>query len=156
MRRISIPTYLFSLLLLLVTSCNQEAGKQEEVSVFEDYKWMAGTWNSTDDPGVYEIWTLDGEMLSGLSMQVWQGDTNILERMEITENEGLFQLEVFLSDTAESTIFPMSVREANRMHFTNPQHDFPKEIIYSKLGLNSLRAEIKGNGKKQRFLFVRR
>ena len=140
----------------LAISCAQQSEQENEVSPFEDYLWMSGKWNLTDDPSVYEVWKVHDDMLSGISYKVFAGDTSVMERLEITEAEGVFQLEVFLSDTTPSVIFSMPEKEVNRLSFSNPDHDFPKDIIYTKLGMNSLRAEVRGDGRKQRFLFVRR
>ena len=120
------------------------------------YKWMVGNWNSTTDPAIWEFWDMDSTELHGVSMSIKGGDSNMLEEMKIYWKDTAF---IFVADLTENEApveFILVKKEANRMRFRNPEHDFPKEISYRKIGHNSLRAEVGGDGKSVKYLFVKR
>ncbi len=117
---------------------------------------MRGTWNSTLDPSVFEVWRMDSTSLNGIAFKVSAGDTTFLEKINIIETDSSL---VFVADIPENeatVFFYRFGRDANRLWFKNMEHDFPKEISYQKIGHNSFRATVSGNGVSNKVLFIKR
>lgn len=152
--RIQVIIILFSVSFLLGSCSNNEP--LDVKAELAKYEWMVGRWNSSSDPAVWEIWESDSTELTGLSFQIVGMDSTILERMKIKWVDTTF---VFIADVPQNpdlVEFVLTKKEANRLQFENPNHDFPKEIMYQKVGNNSLVAEVGDGSKTIKFLFVRR
>ena len=96
--------------------------------------WMAGTWAKSKDGKVHEEqWRATPAGLSGQGCQM-RGDTvAFTEVMDITMAK---KGPVFTARPRgqPSTAFPATVVDGQRVVFSNPAHDWPKEVEYWRTG----------------------
>ena len=109
--------------------------------------WMAGDWQTPSSNGrqVDEHWTapLGGTML-GTSRTVAGGKTVEFEYLRIEERaDGIYYV-AHPNARVPGTDFKLTKRAADQAVFENPQHDFPKRIIYRKNADGSMTASVDG------------
>ena len=136
---------IFSLLVLTLCFCSPKTKTINELD------WLIGT-RSTEQNGqiIYESWVkTNDQLLSGKSFFVENNDTNILETIEIKiiDNETFYCPAVSNQNEGKAIEFKLTSDNPNKLIFENPDHDFPKKIVYIKEG-NNINAWIEGNGKK--------
>jgi hypothetical protein len=129
-----------TLLLLLALSAQPAA-----LVKVDDLSWMSGHWTSTKDGLVMEeVWTEPrGGVMLGLHRDA-KGAKASFEFLRITETNGAI---VYLAQPGGKPPTPFTLVELNgkRAVFANPQHDFPKRIIYW-LEDGKLCARVEGDG----------
>jgi hypothetical protein len=111
----------------------------------DDLAWMSGHWTSTRDGLVMEeIWTAPGGgVMLGLHRDA-KGAKASFEFLRIAEMpEGV----IYLAQPGGNPPTPFTLVETgrNRAVFANPQHDFPKRILYW-LEDGKLCARVEGDG----------
>lgn len=125
-----------------------------------DLIWMAGDWQTS--PGgraqIEEHWTqpAGGSML-GMGRTVAGGRTVEFEYLRLEQrNDGIFYV-AHPKARCPGTDFKLTRLTTTEAVFENPQHDFPKRIIYRKTAGGSLVASVDGGeGTKARtFTYVR-
>ncbi len=125
--------------------------------------WLIGTWKNTTPKGsIFETWSRTGSNeLSGKSYMLKEQDTIVFESIRLVQQEeGIFYIPVVKDQNNGAPVrFTAATVSEKQLVFENPQHDFPQIISYTRVGTDSLIAEISGtrNGKmrKQRFPMVR-
>lgn len=112
-----------------------------------DLAWLAGNWQTA--PGAKrqsdEHWTppLGGAML-GTSRTIADGKMTEFEYLRIVQRaDGLVYI-AHPNARVPGTEFRLAELSATRAVFQNPQHDFPKRIVYQKLADGSLVATADG------------
>jgi hypothetical protein len=110
-----------------------------------DLSWMTGHWASTvDSVEMEELWSSPGGgMMLGLHRDISKKRTSFeFIRIEETK-DGI----VYLAQPGgrPPTPFKLTESTANRVVFANPEHDFPKRIIYW-LHEGQLCARVEGDG----------
>ena len=121
--------------------------------------WLIGTWeNKTTRGSMYEHWAAGGSQeLLGKSFILRGSDTVIFETIRLVqEGELLIYIPTVKNQNQGLPVrFPSTSVNEDQLVFENPQHDFPQKITYTRVGKDSLVAEISGirNGKagKQTF-----
>lgn len=148
-----IATCVFTLFNCWIT----DNGKIEKAA------WLIGTWEQKTDKGpVYESWQrISNVELSGKSFMTKDKDTIILETIRLTqEQNGLYYIPTVKNqNTGLPVRFVLKSLSDKQMVFENPRHDFPQIISYSRIGTDSLIAEISGavNGQlRQRYFPMRK
>ena len=126
-----------SLLLLLLLAAAHPT--------IDDLAWMSGHWTSTKDGMVMEeIWTAPrGGMMLGLHRDA-KGAKASFEFIRIAStNDGI----VYFAQPGGRPPTPFTLIESGRKRavFANPQHDFPKRIVYWLEGAK-LCARVEGDG----------
>lgn len=123
------------------------------------FDWLRGTWvnNSLANP-VYEKWYKeDGILLSGISFKISKGDTLVSEMMKLTEKEGDYYFVPTVKDqnNSQPVLFKIDSCLDGYFRARNDSHDFPQVIIYKRISVDSLEAEISGNinGKSKSIIF---
>ncbi|MEP4534902.1 MAG: DUF6265 family protein [Cyclobacteriaceae bacterium] len=112
---------------LATISCSTD---QESIS---DLNWMTGKWIKESDSPVttsIEVWEKTSETeMTGYGLTMEDGDTIFYERLQIIEEDNeLF----YLADVGEGIVkFKLNESEHGKWAFENPEHDFPKRIIYT-------------------------
>ena len=149
-------TYLFIAIagVILFYACSAKSGNN-----IENSEWLAGTWeNKTPEGSVYETWSKskDNEY-AGKSYMVNEKDTVIFETIRLVqEQDGLFYIPAVKDENNGLPVrFAGKTISETQLVFENLQHDFPQIITYTKIGADSLVAEISGmiNGKEERQTF---
>jgi hypothetical protein len=110
-----------------------------------DLAWMAGHWTSTRDGVVMEeIWTAPGGgVMLGLHRDAKDAKASF-EFMRVAETSGGL---VYYAQPGGRPPTPFTLVELTRTRavFANPQHDFPKRVIYW-LDEGKLCARVEGDG----------
>lgn len=122
-------------------------GQRVASETVKDLSWIAGDWQTQPSNGrqVDEHWTepLGGTML-GNSRTVANGRTVEFEYLRIEERtNGIFYV-AHPNGRTPGTDFKLTKQTVGQVIFENPQHDFPKRIIYKKNTDGSLTASIDG------------
>lgn len=123
-------------------------------------EWLVGTWeNKTSQGSVYETWSIinDNEYL-GRSYILKEKDTIVFETIRLVQEQcGLFYIPTVKSQNDGLPIrFSIKAISETQFIFENVQHDFPQFISYTKIGIDSLIAEISGvkNGQDRKQTFI--
>lgn len=134
-------------------------GNKEINNNFENLEWLIGTWDLANaKPGTNntESWSrISDSELSGYGVTVRGGDTIMIEKMKIMQKNHKMFYVADIKENKEPVFFELVEITENEFVCENPQHDFPKMIVYKKID-NMLKATISGNGKFIDYLFVKR
>lgn len=137
--------------ILFITCCF--CSPKQQVSI-ADLSWLMGTRTTEQENMlIYESWEkTNDELLSGRSYYTENGDTMLLETIEIKQIDGeLFYCpSVANQNEGKAAQFKLTSNNPNELVFENPDHDFPKKIVYIKEN-NNINAWIEGDGKKISF-----
>ena len=129
------PTATFIVLLL---SCLTLSPIQAEESKLKQLDWMSGRWVGA---GQEEYWSKpDSGSMLGFHRDTKDGKTIFFEFLRIEEGPNGI---IYWASPSGGTAVPFYLRSTgkHRVTFSNPNHDFPKEIHYSRKR-NRLRARI--------------
>ena len=111
----------------------------------DDLSWMSGHWTSTNDGVVMEeIWTAPrGGVMLGMHRDAKDAKASFEFIRIAATPEGI----VYFAQPGgrPPTPFALTESSATRAVFANPQHDFPKRIIYW-LEEGKLCARVEGDG----------
>jgi len=125
-----------------------------------DISWISGAWQS--EPGgkrqIEEHWTkVAGESMLGMSRTVAGDKTVEFEYLRIEQRaDGIYYV-AHPKARCPGTDFKLTRASATEAVFENPQHDFPKRIIYRKTAADALTASIDaGEGTKAMSFAYRR
>jgi Domain of unknown function (DUF6265) len=125
-----------------------------------DISWIAGDWQTA--PGgkaqIEEHWTnVAGGSMMGMSRTVAGDKTVEFEYLRIEQRaDGIYYI-AHPKARCPGTDFKLTRASATEAVFENPQHDFPKRIIYLKGADDSLTASIDaGEGSKAMSFAFRR
>jgi hypothetical protein len=117
------------------------------VRSINDLAWITGDWQSGPGgrPKVEEHWTNPaGATMMGLSRTIVGEKTAEFEYLRIEQRaEGIFYV-AHPNGRCPGTDFRLSKLSDSEAIFENPQHDFPKRIIYRKTADDGLTASIDG------------
>ncbi len=134
--------------------CNADAEKE-----IKKAEWLIGTWeNNTSRGNVYETWNkVNDNELSGKSYVLKEKDTTVFETIRLVqEQDSLFYIPTVKNQNNDLPLrFSSKLISEDRLVFENPKHDFPQIISYTKIGVDSLIAEISGikNGQERKQTF---
>lgn len=112
-----------------------------------DLSWISGDWQTA--PGgrtqIEEHWTkVAGGSMMGMSRTVAGDKTAEFEYLRIEQRaDGVYYV-AHPKARCPGTDFKLTRASATEAVFENPQHDFPKRVIYRKSGDDSLTASIDG------------
>ena len=146
--------------LILLTSLSTASLKP---SLLHHAEWLIGIWENHTPRGIiYESWVkMNAHELRGKSYVLKEGDTLVFETIRlIEERDSLFYIPTVSGQNNGLPVpFAMAYISDSSLVFENPLHDFPQRIAYSRVGTDSLVAEISGerNGewRSQSFAMVR-
>ena len=112
-----------------------------------DLSWIAGAWQTEQGAKRQseEHWTTAaGATMMGMSRTVVGEKTVEFEYLRIEQRaDGIYYV-AHPKARCPATDFKLTRASATEAVFENPQHDFPKRIIYRKNGDDSLTASIDG------------
>ena len=135
---------------------------KDNSKTFKKLYTLEGTWKMNTKRGaVCEEWKkMDKNYLQNKGYIIKGKDTVVNERVALTNTkEGIFYTSTVEDQNNKQPItFKMTKAEGNMFVFENPQHDFPKRIVYKLITTDSLHAFIDDGteaGKKQNFYYKR-
>src|SRR6476620_6794176 len=132
---------LVALVMLLLTI---KAAAQTPALV--DLAWITGAWQTEGGKRqIEEHWTqAAGGTMLGMSRTVAGEKTVEFEYLRIEQRANGIYYVAHPQARCPGTDFKLTRASATEAVFENPQHDFPKRIIYRKTGDDSLTASIDG------------
>lgn len=125
----------------------------------EKAKWLIGTWEAKTQKGsIYETWVkINENEYSGESYIIKEKDTIVFENIRLVQEKGgLFYIQTVKNQNEALPVrFESKMISETQLIFQNKLHDFPQIISYTKIGVDSLVAEISGkkNGKERKQTF---
>ena len=132
------PTLLAALLLFMAY------GSRLPAQTLQDFAWLAGSRSMKGNVLIEERWTDPASnMILGISRTV-RGDKVVeFEFLRIeARTDGLYY--VAQPGGRPQTDFKLTRWDGTEAVFENPQHDFPKRIIYRRLPDNVVWAKVDG------------
>lgn len=139
------------ILLTVIANASMQTPTIAEVS------WIAGDWQTA--PGgrrqIEEHWTkAAGGSMMGVSRTVAGDKTVEFEYLRIEQRAGGVYYVAHPKARCPGTDFKLTKASATEAVFENPQHDFPKRIIYRKTGDDGLTASIDAGEGSQAMSFA--
>ncbi len=142
-----------------ITACNNTAKEKEAQAKAVQYKkldsaqWLLGNWfHRSKDGAATEIWKkLNDSTLSAESFVIAGEDTVFYESVKLqARNRNIHYVVSVKEQNNEAPVsFKLVSADGSKLIFENPAHDFPSKITYTKIGSDSLYAEISGVTKGQ-------
>ena len=137
---------LAAVLLALASIACADAPEATRPPSLNDVAWLAGSWSGvTEGVQQEELWLPPaGGLMLGLHRDVMPTGKSSFEYLRIEQHaDGV----VYQASPggAPATPFRLTEVTATRVVFSNPEHDFPKRIIYTLKG-DSLTARVEGDG----------
>lgn len=115
--------------------CAPVAAQDGSAPKITDLAWLVGDWRTAAGGRrqVDEHWTVPaGGVMMGVSRTVSGGKMSEFEFLRIVERaDGIFYI-AQPNGRAPGTEFKLTKVSAEQATFENPQHDFPKRIMYKK------------------------
>jgi hypothetical protein len=145
--------------LILVILCLLAPVNPQTANI-ADLAWIAGDWQTASGGRrqIEEHWTgVAGGTMMGMSRTVAGEKTVEFEYLRIEQRaDGIYYV-AHPKARCPATDFKLTKSSATEAVFENPQHDFPKRIIYRKTGGDSMTASIDGGegSKAMTFSFTR-
>jgi Domain of unknown function (DUF6265) len=137
-----------SITLCLSLIFNAAGQGQTTTHSISELSWITGDWQTA--PGgraqIEEHWTaVAGASMIGVSRTVVGEKTAEFEYLRIEQRaDGNIYYVAHPKARCPGTDFKLTRSSATEAVFENPEHDFPKRIIYRKTGDDSLTASIDG------------
>lgn len=154
--------FLFSIIFLfkIVTASAQHTGSSD----LSDLKWPLGNWQMEKKNGLLlESWQQDNDSTFSETsyLQNTSGERKLLEKVQIIMRDNQLYYVPTVADQNNQQPIKFLITTSSKNHFVaeNPEHDFPKRIMYEMRGKDSLYARIDGGsampGKKSDFYYSR-
>jgi len=115
--------------------------------------FLQGTWKM-ENKEVYEHWDQLGNLkLKGISYKIKEGKVMVSEYLEITQenDEIIYTATVPNQNNGVGVDFKLSKMDS-AFTFENPDHDFPKKIVYQKLNETEVYVQVT-DGKQKGFAY---
>ena len=153
MRKLCLLLFVFG---SLQSTLAQTPAKPKDL---EPLNWLLGTWNRLDTkPGRsgLEAWEkISDQQFNGLGISLRGVDTAFKEKIQIIIKDGAVYYVADVPGNAQPVYFKFTAWNATGFTCENPDHDFPRKIVYQLEG-NILHASISGNGKTVPYRFEKK
>lgn len=111
------------------------------------FRWLEGRWESQRTSGIMEeSWrTVDDSSMAGRSvLQKPDGSSQLFEHIELVYRDNVYHYVVTspAENGGDQVFFRLSSFTDSGFTAENPQHDFPKRIMYRYLRPDSIQATI--------------
>ena len=135
------------LVIVLIVLASSVNGQTSDARSISELSWITGDWQSPagERSQVEEHWTKPGgASMLGMSRTILGEKTVEFEYLRIERRaDGIYYV-AHPKAQCPGTDFKLTRATATEAVFENPEHDFPKRIIYRKTGEDSLTASIDG------------
>ncbi len=150
------------LIAVIAITCLAAFNLADNSKIFKKLYSLEGIWKMNTKRGaICEEWKkVDNNYLQNRGYMIKGNDTTVTERVALTNTKAgiLYTSTVEDQNNKQPIAFKMTKSEDNMFVFENPEHDFPKRIVYKFVTADSLHAFIDDGteaGKKQNFYFKR-
>ncbi len=141
-------TLILSILFLFSLSLSAFS-QSEKVSMNAVQNFFGGTWK-VEGRETYERWEVSGESLVGRGYKIKDGAEKLSENLEIKCIEGKIYYLATVPDQNDGKTVRFALTSSSESEFTfeNPEHDFPKKLIYKKNSPTEMFVQVLGEGGK--------
>jgi hypothetical protein len=140
---------LSALLGIALLSASAHAQAPAAKPTLQDFAWLAGHWRIEQaDRQVDEQWMAPaGGLMMGMARNVQGGKVREYEFTLLRQEPNGDIFYVASPSKQSETSFKLTSLAGGAAMFENPQHDFPKKIVYARQADGSLLAAIEGPGR---------
>jgi Domain of unknown function (DUF6265) len=140
---------LSALLGIALLSASAHAQAPAAQPTLQDFAWLAGHWRIEQaDRQVDEQWMAPaGGLMMGMARNVQGGKVREYEFTLLRQEPNGDIFYVASPSKQSETSFKLTSLAGGAAVFENPQHDFPKKIVYARQADGSLLAAIEGPGR---------
>lgn len=114
----------------------------------QDLDWVMGKWQRINKEGInYEAWEkANDSTFVGKNYKIEGSDSTFLEsiRIEYRNGNAFYIPMVENQNDGQAIPFQLTAAFENRFIFSNPDHDFPKKIVYIQAAPDTLKARVVG------------
>jgi hypothetical protein len=117
-------------------------------------KFLDGTWKS-DNSEIYEHWNLlNNKTMKGFSYKIKNGELIVSEYLDIsgTGDDVIYTASVINQNLGRGIDFKL-IKSDSVYIFENPNHDFPKRIVYKKLSESDMLVQV-SDGDQNSFEYI--
>ena len=144
------------LTIFLIAGAISAAAQKTDNDVERVFGMLQGTWK-VDGRESYESWERSDSVFRGKGYRIRNGAETVTEQLEIKLIDGAvyYLATVANQNNGAAVRFKLTVSGPDVITFENPEHDFPKKIIYRKVNDDELAVQVLGaddKGFSQRFL----
>lgn len=135
---------ILSLFLLLIIPASSSVAQTLLPTFFE------GTWK-IENMEAYEVWEItEDEQMKGHSYRTRDGEQVITEYLEINHrnNQLIYTATVLNQNEGRGIDFILNRPDSLTWVFENPEHDFPKMILYQKRSDSEIYVEVSDGGER--------
>lgn len=138
-----------SLLVMALLAVTAHAQAPAVAATLQDFAWLAGHWRiERPDRQVDEQWMAPaGGLMMGMARSIEAGKVREYEFTLLRQESNGDIVYVASPSKQDETIFKLTSLRNGEAVFENPQHDFPKKVIYTRKADGSLLAAIEGPGR---------
>ena len=111
--------------------------------------FLQGTWKM-ENQDIYEHWDqLNDSNLKGFSYKMKDGEIIVTEYLDISthQNETIYTATVINQNKGQGVNFNLTNTDST-FTFENPNHDFPKKIVYQKLSDTEIEVQVSDGAQK--------
>jgi uncharacterized protein YciI len=114
-------------------------------------KFLDGTWKS-DNNEIYEHWNfMNNKTMKGISYKMKNGELIVSEYLDISvKGEDVIYTTAVINQNQGRGIEFKLIKSDSVYIFENPNHDFPKRIVYNKLSESDMLVQV-SDGKQKSF-----
>ncbi|PWA07460.1 DUF6265 family protein [Flavobacterium psychrotolerans] len=131
-------------LILSFASCK----KSEKATQMIHADWLIGTWENKSEQGtLIEIWKKTNDSIyNGQCYFIKSKDTLHFETIQLKQTGGRLNYITTVKgqNNDKAVAFKLTNETKKQITFENPNHDYPKKIIYNLITKDSLVAVISG------------
>jgi hypothetical protein len=143
-------------ILIIVAGAFSAIAQKPGQDAARAFAMLQGTWK-VDGRETYEKWESADSVLCGKGYKIKNGVEIVTEQLEIKLIDGvIYYLATVANQNEGATVrFKLTESGSDVLVFENPEHDFPKKIIYRKVNDDEIAVQVLGAGDKgfsQRFL----
>jgi hypothetical protein len=140
-----LPLALAALLLTVVAEAQEPVARP----TLQDFAWLAGHWRiEQGERLVDEQWMAPaGGLMIGMARNVQAGKVREYEFTLLRQEPNGDIVYVASPSKQTQTTFKLTSLRGGEAVFENPEHDFPKKVIYTRKADGSLLAAIEGPGR---------
>lgn len=144
------PTALLVLTTCLVIACTSAPQHETPTHTLAAYSWLLGEWRAdTGKNYIHESWQAEGQhsfIGNGATQSKQGGERKGFERLELVSRDGKTFYVATVAGNPAAVAFTLSGNNPDQLVFTNPEHDFPKKIVYQRVGQDQLRVVVSDGG----------
>ena len=146
-------------LLLPLIHVSAQVQQPSHPPAIKNLHWLIGHWeriSMKDGSSGYEQWQKSGENeLTGRGVTLEDGDTVLVEKIRLVEKDNSIYYVADVPENNRSVYFRLTNIDAVSFTCVNPEHDFPKKIVYLKKG-SQLIVTISDESRAIDYVFVKR